>query len=40
MFSDIFFEYRAVYEIMWKKDFRAGEATDDKMAHVHFTLHK
>ena len=33
--SVIFFEYRAVYEIMWKKYSRAGGVTDDNMAHAH-----
>jgi hypothetical protein len=34
MFSNIFSpENRAVYEIMWKKYCRAGQATDDNMAH-------
>jgi len=30
---------RAVYEVMWGKKYsRAGETTDDNMAHSHFTL--
>ena len=33
--ADIFFEYRAVYEIMWKKYCRTGQATGDNMAHAH-----
>ena len=31
-------ENRAVYEIMWKKYCRAGQATDDNMAHTLFML--
>ena len=34
----IFFENHSVYEIMWKKYCRAGQVTDDIMAHAHFTL--
>ena len=30
MCSKFFFENNAVYEIMWKKSFRAGQATDDR----------
>jgi hypothetical protein len=33
-----FFEIRAVYEIMWKKYCRLGQATDGSMEHVHFPL--
>ena len=33
-----FFENHSVYEIMWKKYCRAGQVTDDIMAHAHFTL--
>ena len=29
----MFFENHAVYDTMWKKYCRAGEATDDNMAH-------
>jgi hypothetical protein len=28
------FENRAAYEMMWEKYGRAGQATDDDMAHV------
>jgi hypothetical protein len=31
-------ENRAVYETMWKKYYRAGQATDDNMAHAHYML--
>jgi hypothetical protein len=31
-------ENRRVYEIMWKKYCRAGQATDDNMAHAHCVL--
>ena len=34
VFSSFFFENRAVYEIMWEKYCRAGQATDDSMAHA------
>jgi hypothetical protein len=33
-----FFENPAVYEKMWKKYFRAGQATDDNMAHAHCVM--
>jgi len=33
-----FFENCAVYEIMWKKYCRAGQAADDNMAHAHCML--
>ena len=33
--SIFFFENRAVYEIMWKKECWAGQPTDDNMAHVY-----
>jgi len=33
--SVTFLENCAVYEIMWKKYCRAGQATDDNMAHAH-----
>ena len=36
--SGTFSENRAVYEIMWKKYCRAGQATDDNMANAHFML--
>jgi hypothetical protein len=36
--SVFFFEYRAVCEIMWKKYSKAGEVTDDNMAHAHRVL--
>ena len=39
VFSNFFFfENRAVYEIMWQKYCRAGQATDDSMARVHCML--
>jgi len=34
MRCNLFSENRAVYEIMWKKDRRAGQATDGNMAHA------
>ena len=37
MFSN-FFEILAVYEIMWEKYSRAGQATDDDTAHAHCML--
>jgi hypothetical protein len=33
-----FFENLSVYEIMWKKYGRAGEATDDNMQNAHCEL--
>jgi len=30
--------FRAVYNIIWKKYCKIGEARDDNMAHAHFTL--
>jgi hypothetical protein len=33
-----FFLNRAVYELLWKKYCRAGQATDDNMAHAHCML--
>jgi len=33
-----FFEIGAVYEIMWKKHCKAGQATDNNMKHVHCML--
>jgi len=39
IFVQYFFsKNRAVCEIMWQKYFRAGQATDDNMAHVHSML--
>ena len=35
-FMSNYFFNRAVYEIMWKN--RAGQATDDNMAHTHYML--
>ena len=35
---NFFFENRAVYELIWKIYGRAGQATDDNMAHAHCTL--
>ena len=37
VFSDFFLENRAVYENV-EKYCRAGQATDDNMAHAHFML--
>ena len=37
-FSTFFFENPAVYETVWKNVCRTGLATDDNMAHEHFTL--
>jgi hypothetical protein len=34
MFNN-FFLNRAIYEAMWKKSLRAGEATDDNMVHFY-----
>jgi hypothetical protein len=34
---DFFFNF-AVYEIMWEKCGRAGQATEDKMARAHCML--
>jgi len=31
-------EYLAVYDITWKIYFRAGQTTDDNMAHPHCML--
>jgi len=36
-FSNSFLN-RNVYEIMWKKCCRAGQATDDNTEHTHFML--
>jgi len=39
MFNNFFFfKNRTVYEITWKKYFRAGQDTDDNMAHVYCML--
>jgi hypothetical protein len=38
MFNNSFSKNRAVCEILWKKDSRAGLATDDSMAHAHRML--
>jgi hypothetical protein len=35
MFNLFFFENPAVYEIMWKKYRKAGQATDNNTAHAH-----
>jgi len=32
IFQSIFFENRAVNEVMWKKDRRAGQVTDENIA--------
>jgi hypothetical protein len=34
LINKYFFENRAVCDIMWKKTFEAGQATDDNMAHT------
>jgi hypothetical protein len=31
-------ENRAVYEILWKRNRRDGQVTDDNMAHAHCVL--
>jgi len=37
IFKNLFFEYRAVYEIMWGKKYCiAGQTTDDSLAHAHY----
>jgi len=36
--SITFFENPALYETMWKKYCKAGQATDDNMAHAHCML--
>jgi hypothetical protein len=33
-----FFENLAVYEKMWKKYCKAGQATDDNMVHAYYLL--
>jgi len=39
LFSITFlFENRAFYGIIWKKNSKAGEATDNSKAHAHFML--
>ena len=38
VFSNFFFENRAVYEKMWKKYCRAGQTIDDNMVHAHCML--
>jgi hypothetical protein len=38
MFNKFLFENRAVYETVWKKYCRAGQATDSNTAHARFTL--
>jgi len=38
VFSNFFFENLGVYEMKWKKYCRAGQATDDNMAHAHCML--
>ena len=37
-FYVLFLENLALYEIIWKKYFTVGYATDDNMAHVPFML--
>jgi len=40
MFSKfLFFENRAIYEIMWQRHCRTGQTTDGKMAHAHCMLY-
>ena len=38
VFNNLFFENRAVYEIMWKKYCRAGQNTGSNMAQAHCML--
>ena len=40
VFSNIFFSFEnlAVYEIMWKKYYSAGQTTNDSMVHAHYML--
>jgi len=38
MFNKSSFENLAVYEIMWKNTVRAGQATDDNLAHARCIL--
>jgi len=38
VFKTFFCLNSAYYEIGWKKYSRAGQATDDNMAHAHCTL--
>jgi hypothetical protein len=39
MFNNFYFsEYLGVHEVMWKKYCRAGQATDDNMAHAYCML--
>jgi hypothetical protein len=38
VFNNFFFLNRAVYEIMWKKNCNAGQATDGNTAHAHCML--
>jgi hypothetical protein len=38
IFNNFFFESRVVYEIRWEKYCKVGQATDNKMAHVHCML--
>jgi hypothetical protein len=38
MFDNLFIGNYSDYEIMWKQYFRAGQATDDSMAHAFFML--
>jgi len=40
LFSITFFQNLAIYDIMWTKHGRAGQATDDNMVHTHCRLHK
>jgi len=35
---NFFKKNRAFCEIKWKKNCRAGQTTDDNMAHLHFML--
>jgi hypothetical protein len=34
-----FYENRAVYEVMWKKNCRSGQTRDENMAHAHCMLY-
>jgi hypothetical protein len=38
LYSIIFFENHAVYEIMWKSTVEPGRPQDDNMAHVHCVM--
>jgi hypothetical protein len=38
MFNNFFFLNLAFHEVMWEKKCRAGQATDNNMAHAHSLL--